>query len=150
MPGKVNPTQCEAMTMVCAQVMGNNTTVAVAGSNGHFELNVFKPVMIYNVLQSIRLIADASRSFVEHCVVGIEPNTARIQWLMEQSLMLVTALNPHIGYDNAAKIAKHAHAHNLTLKEAAVGLGLVTEADFDRWVQPIDMLSPRDKKQSGE
>lgn len=140
MPGKVNPTQCEAMTMVCAQVMGNNTTVAVAGSNGHFELNVFKPVMIYNVLQSIRLIADASRSFVEHCVVGIEPNTARIQWLMEQSLMLVTALNPHIGYDNAAKIAKKAHADESSLRDAGIALGLLTSEQFDQWVKPEDMV----------
>ncbi len=140
MPGKINPTQCEAMTMVCAQVMGNNTTVGIAGSNGHFELNVFKPVIIYNVLQSIRLIADASRSFVEHCVVGIEPNTARIQWLMEQSLMLVTALNPHIGYDNAAKIAKKAHADESTLKEAGIALGLLTSDQFDQWVKPEDMV----------
>ena len=107
---EVNPTQCEALTMVCAQVMGNNTAISVAGSNGHFELNVFKPVMIYNLLQSIRLLADASRSFTDNCVVGIEANTDRIEQLMSQSLMLVTALNPHIGYDNAAKIAKKAHA----------------------------------------
>src|SRR5688572_15251665 len=106
MPGKINPTQCEALTMVCTQVMGNHVTVTVAGSNGHFELNVFKPVIIYNVLQSIRLLADASRSFAARCVAGIEPNRKRVKELMENSLMLVTALNPHIGYDNAAKIAK--------------------------------------------
>lgn len=143
MPGKVNPTQCEAMTMVCAQVMGNHTAVSVAGSNGHFELNVFKPVMIYNVLQSIRLIADASRSFVDNCVVGIEANTGRIQWLMEQSLMLVTALNPHIGYDNAAKIAKKAHADETSLKEAGIALGLLTSEQFDQWVKPEDMVGPK-------
>ncbi|NEP84884.1 MAG: class II fumarate hydratase, partial [Okeania sp. SIO3B3] len=120
MPGKVNPTQSEAMTMVCAQVMGNHTAISVAGATGHFELNVFKPVMIYNLLQQIRLLADASRSFTDNCVVGIEPNTARIQELMENSLMLVTALNPHIGYDNAAKVAKKAHAEGTTLKQAAI------------------------------
>src|SRR5690606_22359203 len=108
MPGKVNPTQCEALTMVCAQVMGNNVAVTVAGSNGHFELNVFKPVIIYNVLQSIQLLADGARSFTNRCLVGVEPNHARIKYLMENSLMLVTSLNPYIGYDNAAKIAKKA------------------------------------------
>lgn len=143
MPGKVNPTQCEAMTMVCAQVMGNHVAVTVAGSNGHFELNVFKPVIIHNVLQSIRLIADASRSFVENCVVGIEANTPRIKWLMEQSLMLVTALNPHIGYDNAAKIAKKAHADETSLKEAGIALGLLTSEQFDAWVKPEDMVGPK-------
>ncbi len=143
MPGKVNPTQCEAMTMVCAQIMGNHTAVTIAGSNGHFELNVFKPVIIYNVLQSIRLIADAARSFVGHCVVGIEANTGRIQWLMEQSLMLVTALNPHIGYDNAAKIAKKAHAEETSLKEAGIALGLLTADQFDAWVKPEDMVGPK-------
>ncbi|MCF8496323.1 MAG: class II fumarate hydratase [Alphaproteobacteria bacterium] len=142
MPGKVNPTQCEALTMVCTQVMGNHMTVTIAGSNGHFELNVFKPVIIYNVLQSIRLLADSARSFTDKCVVGIEPNTARITELMENSLMLVTALNPHIGYDNAAKIAKKAHAEGTTLKEAAVALGLLTESQFDEWVRPEDMIGP--------
>ena len=120
MPGKVNPTQCEAMTMVAAQVMGNNTTVSVAGSNGHFELNVFKPVIIYNVLQSIRLLGDSARSFTDNCVVGITANKERIKQLLNDSLMLVTALNPHVGYDNAAKIAKKAHAENKSLKQAAV------------------------------
>ncbi len=140
MPGKVNPTQCEALTQVCTQVMGNHATITVAGMNGHFELNAFKPVMIYNLLQSIRLLADASLSFTDNCVVGIEPNTARISNLLEQSLMLVTALNPHIGYDNAAKIAKKAHVENTTLKQAALSLGLLTEAQFDEWVKPGNMV----------
>lgn len=144
MPGKVNPTQCEALTMVCAQIIGNHVAVTVAGSNGHFELNVFKPVMIYNVLQSIRLIADGCNSFTDNCVVGIEANTARIDKLMNESLMLVTALNPHIGYDNAAKIAKKAHAEGTSLKDAAVALGLLTEAQFKEWVKPLDMIKPRD------
>lgn len=143
MPGKVNPTQSEAMTMVCAQVMGNHTTVTVAGSNGHFELNVFKPVIIYNVLQSIKLIADACRSFTDNCVAGIEANEARITQLMNESLMLVTALNPHIGYDNAAKVAKKAHKEGTTLKQAAIELGLLTAEQFDEWVRPEDMIHPR-------
>ncbi len=143
MPGKVNPTQCEALTMVCAQVMGNQTTVSIAGSNGHFELNVFKPVMIYNLLQSIRLIADGAVSFVDNCVVGIEANEERIAKLMSESLMLVTALNPHIGYDNAAKIAKKAHKEGTNLKDAAIELGLLTEAQFAEWVKPQDMLGPK-------
>ncbi|MCK6418328.1 MAG: class II fumarate hydratase [Alphaproteobacteria bacterium] len=142
MPGKVNPTQCEALTMVCAQVMGNHVAVSIGGSNGHFELNVFKPVIIYNVLQSIRLIADACRSFTTHCVVGIVANEARIKQQMENSLMLVTALNPHIGYDNAAKIAKKAYAEGSTLKEAALALGLLTAEQFDQWVKPADMVKP--------
>jgi fumarate hydratase class II len=142
MPGKVNPTQCEALTMVCTQVMGNHTTVTIAGSQGHFELNVFKPVMIYNVIQSIRLLADSARSFTDRCVTGIEPNHGRIRQLMENSLMLVTALNPHIGYDNAAKIAKKAHAEDTTLKEAALALGLLTAEQFDEWVNPLDMIKP--------
>jgi len=142
MPGKVNPTQCEAMTMVCAQVMGNNVAVTVAGSNGHFELNVFKPVIIYNVLQSIRLLADACVSFTDNCVVGIEANTARIEKLMHESLMLVTALNPHIGYDNAAKIAKKAHKEGTSLLEAGVALGLLTPEQFKEWVRPEDMVKP--------
>merc|ERR1719336_849803 len=136
MPGKVNPTQCEAMTMVCAQVMGNTTTVSVAASQGHFELNVFKPVIVANVLQSIRLLADAMTSLTDNCVVGIEPNRERIQKLLHESLMLVTALNPHIGYDNAAKIAKKAHKEGTTLRQAAAELGLMTEQDFDRNVKP--------------
>jgi len=144
MPGKVNPTQCEALTMVCAQVMGNHVAVTIAGSNGHFELNVFKPVMIYNVLQSIRLLADGMRSFTKHCVVGIEADEKRIDKLLNESLMLVTALNPHIGYDNAAKIAKKAHNDGTTLKEAAIELDLLTEEQFKDWIKPIDMIKPRD------
>ncbi len=143
MPGKVNPTQCEALTMVCAQVMGNAVGVSVAGSHGHLELNVFKPVMIYNVLQSIRLLSDSTRSFTDNCVVGIEANTARIDKLMNESLMLVTALNPHIGYDNAAKIAKKAHADGTTLKEAGMELGLLTEEQFAKWIVPAEMIKPR-------
>ena len=142
MPGKVNPTQSEALTMVCAQVMGNHVTVTVAGSNGHFELNVFKPVMIYNLLQSVRLIADAARSFADNCVAGIAANRERIAALVAESLMLVTALNPHIGYDNAAKVAKKAHAEGTTLKEAAVALGLLTAEEFDARVRPEKMLGP--------
>ncbi|MCZ6510747.1 MAG: class II fumarate hydratase [Alphaproteobacteria bacterium] len=143
MPGKVNPTQSEAITMVAAQIMGNNVTVTVAGSNGHFELNVFKPVMVYNVLQSARLLGDAARSFADRCVSGIEANTGRINQLMEQSLMLVTALNPHIGYDNAAKVAKKAFADGTTLKEAAVSLSLLTAEQYDEWVRPENMIAPR-------
>ena len=143
MPGKVNPTQCEALTMVCAQVMGNHTAITMAGSGGHFELNVFKPVMIYNLLQSIRLLGDAARSFADRCVAGIEADEERIGELMARSLMLVTALAPHIGYDNAAKIAKQAHAEGTTLKEAALALGLVTAEQFDTWVKPRDMIGPK-------
>ncbi len=142
MPGKVNPTQCEALTMVCAQVMGNNVAVTVAGSNGHFELNVFKPVMIYNVLQSIRLIADGANSFTEKCVEGIEANEERIDKLLNESLMLVTALNPHIGYDNAAKIAKKAHADGSTLLQAGKALDLLTDKQFAEWINPLDMIKP--------
>ena len=142
MPGKVNPTQCEAMTMLCAQVMGNHTTVTVAGSQGHFELNVFKPVMIYNVLQSIRLIADGAVSFTDNCVAGIEPNREKITELMSRSLMLVTALAPRIGYDNATAVAKTAHRNGTTLREEAIGLGFVTEEEFDRIVRPEAMISP--------
>jgi fumarate hydratase class II len=144
MPGKVNPTQCEAMTQVCAQVMGNNVAITVAGAQGHFELNVFKPVMIYNLLQSIRLLADACVSFTDNCVVGIVPNKERIAELMNKSLMLVTALNPHIGYDNAAKIAKQAHAEGKTLKQACIDSGLLTAEQFDEWVRPQDMIGPKD------
>ena len=143
MPGKVNPTQAEAMTMVCAQVMGNHTTITISGSNGHFELNVFKPVMIYNLLQSAKLIGDACDSFRENCVDGIEANEERITSLMQQSLMLVTALNPHIGYDNAAKVAKKAYVENSTLKEAAIELGLLTAEEFDQKVRPENMVGPR-------
>ena len=142
MPGKVNPTQCEALSMVAAQVMGNQVAVSVAGSNGHFELNSFKPLMVSNVLRSIRLIADSSKSFSNNCVNGIKANRKRISQMLEQSLMLVTALNPHIGYDNAAKIAKKAHKDGLTLQEAAADLNLVTKEDFERWVKPQSMLGP--------
>jgi fumarate hydratase class II len=146
MPGKVNPTQCEALTMVCAQVMGNQTTVSIAGSNGHFELNVFKPVIIKNVLQSIRLLGDASRSFTKNCVVGIQANKKRIDALLRESLMLVTALNPYIGYDKAAQTAKKAHKEGITLKEAAVALGYVKPEEFDRIVQPEKMIGPEKYK----
>lgn len=140
--GKVNPTQCEAITMVAAQVMGNNVAVTVGGSNGHFELNVFKPMILKNVLQSIRLIADSSVSFTTNCVQGIQANRDRIEKLLNESLMLVTALNPHIGYDNAAKIAKNAHKKDLTLRESALELGLLTDEQFDEWVKPEKMLGP--------
>ena len=143
MPGKVNPTQCEALTMVCVQVMGNNAAVTFAGSQGHFELNVFKPVIAYNLLQSVRLLADASASFAERCVVGIEANEARIRELMERSLMLVTALAPTIGYDNATKIAKEAHRNGTTLREEAARLGFVSEEDYDDLVRPERMIAPR-------
>lgn len=143
MPGKVNPTQCEATTMVACQVMGNDVAINFGGATGHFELNVFKPMMIYNLLQSIRLIGDACVSFADNCVVGIEPNLAQIDKLMRESLMLVTALNPHIGYDNAAKVAKKAHAENTTLKEAVVALGLLTAEEFDEKVKPEEMTGPR-------
>lgn len=144
MPGKVNPTQSEAMTMVCTQIMGNHTTISVAGSNGHFELNVFKPVMIYNLLQSIRLLTDACTSFTENCIVGIEANTDRIKKLLNESLMLVTALNPVIGYDNAAKIAKTALNENKTLKEVAIEMNLLTAEKFDEVVRPEKMIGPKD------
>ena len=142
MPGKVNPTQTEALTMVCCQVFGNHTTVTVAASQGHLELNVFKPVLAYDMLQSIRLLADAARSFTDNCIVGIRADEARIGELMQRSLMLVTALAPKIGYDNAAKIAKTAHANGTTLKEEAVRLGLVSAAEFDRLVRPERMTRP--------
>ncbi len=142
MPGKVNPTQCEALTMVCAQVMGNHVTVTVAGASGHMELNVFKPVMIFNVLQSVRLLADAARSFKKNCVDGLVPDRERIAKLVSESLMLVTALNPHIGYDNAAKVAKKAYNDGTSLKEAAVALELLTAEQFDQWVRPERMVGP--------
>ncbi len=142
MPGKINPTQSEALTMVCAQVMGNAVSVSVGGANGHFELNVFKPMMAFNNLQSIKLLGDAAVSFTDNCVVGIEPNYQRIDELMHSSLMLVTALNPHIGYDNAAAIAKKAHADNGTLLSAGLELGLLTEEQFADWVRPEDMTRP--------
>ncbi|CAE1254155.1 E4.2.1.2B [Acanthosepion pharaonis] len=143
MPGKVNPTQCEAITMVAAQVMGNQVAVSVGGSNGHFELNVFKPLIVRNVLQSTRLIGDACVSFADNCVAGIQPNRKRLATIMNESLMLVTALNPHIGYDNAAKIAKLAHKEGTTLKEAALKLNLLTEKQFNEIVRPEKMLGPK-------
>ena len=142
MPGKVNPTQCEALTMVCAQVFGNQTTMTVAGASGHFELNVFNPVMAYNFLQSVRLLADAAISFTDNCVVGIEPREDNIKAALERSLMLVTALAPKIGYDAAAKIAKTAHKNGTTLREEAVGGGYVTNEEFDEVVRPENMISP--------
>ena len=144
MPGKVNPTQCEALTMIAAQVMGNDTTIALAGASGNFELNVYKPVIIYNLLQSIRLLADASASFAERCVEGIRANEDHIKALMERSLMLVTALTPEIGYDKATEIAKTAHKNGTTLREEALRLGYVSEDDFDRIVRPQDMIGPSD------
>jgi fumarate hydratase, class II len=143
MPGKVNPTQCEAITMVCAQVFGNDVAVNFGGAMGNFELNVFKPVIIYNVLQSIKLLADSCESFTDHCIVGIEANKANIKKHLENSLMLVTALNPYIGYDNAAKVAKKAHKENKTLKEAVVELNLMTAEKFDEVVRPEKMIGPR-------
>ena len=143
MPGKVNPTQCEAMTMLCAQVLGNDVAINIAGASGNFELNVFKPVMIHNFLQSARLLADGMRSFDTHCARGIEPNRARIEELVQRSLMLVTALNPHIGYDKAAKIAKQAHRSGSTLREAAVVSGWLSGEQFDAWVVPEQMVGPR-------
>jgi fumarate hydratase class II len=142
MPGKVNPTQSEAMTMVCAQVIGNDVAVGIGGASGNFELNVFKPVIIHNVLQSIRLLGDSCTNFDRFCAQGIEPNRARIQENLDRSLMLVTALNPHIGYDHAAKIAKKAHQDGTTLKEAAVALGLLTAEQFDKWVDARRMTEP--------
>ena len=142
MPGKVNPTQVEALTMVAAQVIGNDVAITVGGSNGQLELNVFKPMMIFNLLQSIRLLGDACRSFADNCVAGIEPNRDRIAELLDRSLMLVTALNPEIGYDNAAKVAKHAYKSNTTLREAVIELGLLTGEQFDDAINPEDMVGP--------
>ena len=143
MPGKVNPTQCEAMTMVCSQVMGNHTTITFAGSQGHMELNVFKPVLAYNLIQSIKLLTDACTSFADNCISGIEPNRENITSLMERSLMLVTALAPKIGYDNATTVAKTAHKNGTTLKEEAIALGFVTEKEFDQIVRPEEMIKPK-------
>lgn len=140
MPGKVNPTQVEALTMVCTQVMGNDVTISIAGSNGHFELNVFKPVIAANVLQSARLLGDACVSFTQNCIVGMEPNLPIIQQHLEKSLMLVTALNPHIGYNKSAEIAKHAHKNGTTLREAALTLGYVTSEEYEKWVDPSKMI----------
>ncbi len=148
MPGKVNPTQCEAMTMVCAQVLGNDATVAFAGSQGNFELNVYKPVMIHNVLESSRLLADACDSLREKCILGLELDASRVDGLMRQSLMLVTALNRHIGYDNAAKVAKKAYQENITLREAVQALGLMTGEEFDEAVVPGEMVGPRQAQAS--
>jgi fumarate hydratase class II len=145
MPGKVNPTQSEAMTMLCAQVLGNDVAINIGGASGNFELNVYKPLLAHNFLQSARLIADGCDSFRKNCAVGIEPNRKKIAEHLENSLMLVTALNPHIGYDNAAKIAKKAHKEGLTLREAALALGLVSAEDFDRFVRPADMIGPKAK-----
>jgi fumarate hydratase class II len=143
MPGKINPTQCEAMTMVCAQVMGNDTAIMVGGMNGHMELNVFKPVMIYNFLQSCNILSDACNSFTDKCIVGIEPNYERIERNLNESLMLVTALNPHIGYDKSAKVAKKAYEEGITLKEAAVGLEFLSADEFDNYVRPEEMIGPK-------
>jgi fumarate hydratase class II len=142
MPGKVNPTQCEALTMVCVQVFGNDASVAFAGTQGNFQLNVYKPVMVHNVLESTNLLADACEAFHDHCAVGIEPNLAKIRENLERNLMLVTALNRHIGYDKAARIAKHAQGEGLTLREAALASGYVSAEEFDRWVSPIAMTRP--------
>ena len=142
MPGKVNPTQCEAMTMVCTQVFGNQSSITFAGASGHFELNVFNPVMAYNFLQSVRLLADAAVSFTDNCVVGIEPREDNIKAALDRSLMLVTALAPKIGYDNAAKIAKTAHKNGTTLRQEAVGGGYVTDVEFDAIVRPEKMIGP--------
>jgi fumarate hydratase class II len=142
MPGKVNPTQCEALTMVCAQVMGNHVAVTIGGSNGHFQLNVFKPLIIKNVLESVRLLADAMKSFYNNCLIGIEVNRDQLKHYVDNSLMLVTALNPIVGYDNAAKIAKKAYKDNSSLKEAAISLNLLTSEEFDRSVVASQMLTP--------
>ena len=142
MPGKVNPTQSEALTMVCAQVMGNDVAIGIGGAGGHFELNIYRPLIAHNLLGSVRLLADGCRSFTEHCVKGIEPDRARIRELVERSLMLVTALAPRIGYDRAAEIAKRAQRTGTTLREAALALGYVSAEEFDRLVRPEDMLGP--------
>jgi fumarate hydratase class II len=143
MPGKVNPTQSEALIMVCLQVLGNHTTVSFAASQGNFELNVCKPVIAYNVLQSIELLADASRSFERHCLRGLEPDERVLAGRVERSLMLVTALAPHVGYDEAARIARKAHQENLTLREAALALGSTSEEQFDAWIRSEEMLGPK-------
>ena len=143
MPGKVNPTQSEAMTMLCAQVFGNDVAINFGGASGNFELNVYRPLIAYNFMQSIRLLADGMESFNKHCASGIEPNKKRIDELLKRSLMLVTALNTHIGYDKAAEIAKKAHREGTTLKEAALATGYVNEDDFDDWVDPIKMVGKR-------
>jgi len=144
MPGKVNPTQSEAITMVCCQVMGNHSALSIGGSQGNFELNVFKPMMIHNYLHSVRLLSDSCRSFSDKCVTGLEANEDNIARHLENSLMLVTALNPHIGYDNAAKIAKNAHQNGTTLRESALELGLLTDEEFTKWVRAEEMIGPRE------
>jgi fumarate hydratase class II len=144
MPGKVNPTQCEAMTMACVQVLGNDAAIAFAGSQGNFELNVFKPLIIHNFLHSVKLLGDTCHHFSKYCVEGLSPNIERLQHNLEHSLMLVTALSPHIGYDKAAKIAHHAHQRHVTLKHAALELGYLDEVTFDRLVRPEDMLGPKE------
>ncbi len=143
MPGKVNPTQSEAMTMVAVQVMGNHTTVSISASQGNFELNVFKPVIAYNILQSIRLLSDTMHAFNDKCAIGIEPNRKKIDKYLNDSLMLVTALNPYIGYENAALIAKTAHKNGTTLKEETLKLGLLSEEEFDKYVRPEEMIYPK-------
>ena len=143
MPGKVNPTQSEAMTMVCCQVMGNHLATSIGGSQGNFELNVYKPMMIHNLLHSVRLVSDTCISFSERCVEGLKANEAKISEHLENSLMLVTALNPHIGYDNSAKIAKHAHEKGLTLRQSAIDLKILADEDFDNWVKPQEMIGPK-------
>jgi fumarate hydratase class II len=142
MPGKINPTQCEALTMVCVQVFGNDHSVAFAGSQGNFQLNVYKPVMLHNVMESVQLLAEAIQSFDARCARGIEPNVKRITEHLDNSLMLVTALNPHIGYEKAAKISLTAYREDISLREAAVKLGFLTEAQFDEWVRPEEMTHP--------
>ena len=144
MPGKVNPTQVEALTMVAAQVMGNDVTIGIAGAGGQLQLNAFKPVMIFNLLQSIRLLSGASRSFADNCVAGLEPDRAQISAHVESSLMLATALNPHLGYDNAARVAKTAHSQGITLRKATIALGLATAEQFDSWVRPAAMAGIAD------
>ncbi|MGB3583312.1 MAG: lyase family protein, partial [Roseiarcus sp.] len=145
MPGKINPTQCEALTMVAVQVFGNDQAVAFAGSQGHFQLNVYRPVTLHNVLESIQLLSEGCRSFDEHCARGIEPNEKRIKEHLDNSLMLVTALNPHIGYEKAARIALKAYREDISLREAALALGYVTADEFDKWVRPEDMIHPLKK-----
>jgi fumarate hydratase class II len=143
MPGKVNPTQSEALCMACAQVLGNDVAINLGGASGNFQLNVYKPLLIHNFLQSARLVSDGATSFREHCVAGLSANPERMRRLVEQSLMLVTALTPHVGYDAAAKVAHHAHHHGLSLRDAALSLGVVSAEDFDRWVVADEMTGPR-------
>jgi len=150
MPGKVNPTQVEALTMVCAQVIGHDAAIGFAASQGHFELNVYKPLIIFDTLDSLRLLTDTMRSFNQHCVAGLSVNAVRVEELLQSSLMLVTALTPHIGYDRAAQIAKHAHKNGTTLREAALGMGAVSAEQFDAWVDPRQMLQPRDSTKADQ